>query len=471
MLLALGPGWVARAAGTICPVRWFEASLAAGDAQPPSEDALRQQILDAIHQAQAARARADRVAAAQQMLQAGHFQQAAAALQALIHDQPEPALEYNLGRARFQLHDDAGARSAFLAALDLDPTLAPAQRGLGAIAFRAANYVEALKWWEPLLTGGARDTELLLTAGQCYYFTHRRRAALACFDAAAPARPDDSNLERWQIFCAADIGDDARADRAARDFLATHPADAAIRRIAARSAAALGRRDDAILQLERLRLNGKLQPADWSLLSDLYAARDDAADAADCLAAAAPAAATRTPAFDLRLGRLAERAGREDEARACYSAVPAAAAEYPPAQLGEARLLLARHDDGGAIAAAQAALGARPDLAEAHLVAAQAHEDRSGSGDAAAAQKEYLLAGADPEFAGDADLGLARLAYLAGRLPDALRFYRAAADLRPDDRALAQIVAQLAAHLQAAAATAATAANDAANDATPVPAP
>jgi tetratricopeptide (TPR) repeat protein/tRNA A-37 threonylcarbamoyl transferase component Bud32 len=58
---------------------------------------------------------------------------------------------------RERLGDAAGARDAFLRALELDATNTPAARGLGELAFADGNWAEAAKYLEPLLS---RTSEL-----------------------------------------------------------------------------------------------------------------------------------------------------------------------------------------------------------------------------------------------------------------------------------------------------------------------
>lgn len=447
------PGW--RWLAVAPAIGWAGAGLTAAQTPPapqPTEAELRQALLAEAERARLVRERQAQMVAARRKLQEQDYAAAVAMLQPLLAAQPEAGLYLELGQAQIGLQQFGPARRSLTEALDLDAGLMPAKRGLGWLAFREQDYSGALKWWEPLLQGGQRDSELLERAGQCYYFTQQRRAALACFEAAALGRPDDRDLDRWRIFCAQDIGEFEQADRLARGYLAARSGDAAVRRIAAHSAAALQRREDAILQLERLHLDGQMTRADWLLLCDLYALAGDDSRAADCLEAAGPAtgagATGQSTAADwLRLGQLQERAGRSARAAECYRAVAADSPEAAAAALGLARLALARREAAVVLTQCRAALAARPDLADAQLLMGTAFEQLGQTAEAAAA---YEQAAATPRLAADAYLGLARLAYLRNDLGTALRHYRAAAEIQPTDAALQGIVRQLELHLTAA---------------------
>ncbi|HTL51447.1 MAG TPA: tetratricopeptide repeat protein [Planctomycetota bacterium] len=465
------PAWLCHG-GLACTVAVTLAftpliSSVQGAQDPPpkllTDEELRAQLLEQVAQAQARQKRLDQIEAARAHLAAKRFAPAAALLKELITVEPTPVLYLDLGQAQAGLQDFGAARISFQRALDLralpggEAIVQPAQRGLGWLAYRSDDYVEALRWWEPLLKAGQRDGELLELCGRAYYATQRREAALRCFDAAQLGRPDDRELTRWRIFCAHDIGDAEQADRLARGYLAlgtatpandpaTVAAERDIRRIAAQCAAALHRSDEAILQLERLNLEASLVPADWLLLGTLYSDKLDDVRAADCFEAAYPAGgdgaarAKLTADEWLRLGQAQERAGDRTKAAQYYGQVVATAPVFATAALGLARIAQADRHFDAAIAHAHAALKARPDLGDAHLLLAGLYERQNKPEEAAAA---YQFAAATPACAAAAYLGLGRIEYLRDHYAAALRYYQQAAPLKPDDRALEKIIVQL----------------------------
>src|SRR5262249_33733001 len=77
---------------------------------------------------------------------AGDYRAAAARLEAILGRWPDDAtMWYDLGNARRELNDDAGAEAAFRKCLALDETMAEAHCNLGLLLVRQGRFEEAVK--------------------------------------------------------------------------------------------------------------------------------------------------------------------------------------------------------------------------------------------------------------------------------------------------------------------------------------
>ena len=193
-------------------------------------------------------------------------------------------LQYDLGLARSQAGDDAGARAAFEAALGIDSGFGAARAGLALLRLRAGDETGALEEWERAERAGPLPPESLAARAALHAARRRIDPAIADYRGAlrlAPGRvdwradlallllarglPDQARAEARRAFeiapvsCRAGLaearvlratGDQEGALAAARAAAGADPACADARVEAARILLEAGRRPEAAAEVE-----------------------------------------------------------------------------------------------------------------------------------------------------------------------------------------------------------------------------
>jgi cytochrome c-type biogenesis protein CcmH/NrfG len=77
----------------------------------------------------------------------------------------------NLGNARRDINDAAGAEQAYRNALDNDPRSVDAANGMGVVLVQSKRSADAIPWFERALAGAPRFAEARLNLGIAYQET------------------------------------------------------------------------------------------------------------------------------------------------------------------------------------------------------------------------------------------------------------------------------------------------------------
>ena len=352
------------------------------------------------------------------------------------------AVHYARGQRALAEGDLATAEAELRQAVEANPDGVPALRALGLTLRRRNAFDEAEAAYrraaelEPANALNHHELGLILAE------RGKVEAAAASFRRALELTPHFPDARLGLAISLARAGRPAEALPHLDALLAADPDGGDARLERAMALAALGRRDEALVELAALveREPGRLAARlNLGLLHEL--AGDDAAARPHLAAAAAPGAPLPVAArARLALGRVAERAGRADEALAEYREAVRLAPDLPPARLrlGSAAAAAGRFDEAAEAYAALVAAAPHHPAARTAALAGSTARIRAGRTAEAAAALAEALAGTDPAAApaiaytlsllraaaaepsvrdGDAAVELARAAYGAAPTP------------------------------------------------------
>lgn len=369
------------------------------------------------------------------LLAAGRAEKALPLLERADRLAPSPQSAYRLGLARARLGDEAGAEREYRRALALRQGHGPARIALGNLLRARGDTKGAVGLLAAASQVGSNEerARALVALGAAHLAGGQRAEAEAAFGRAiefAPARAEirlgiarawlaSGSDERRDLDRAAQVL--ARAAEMAPDVPQVHAALGRAREkrgdltLAAEAYDRALRLDPAYRYARRRMLRLALQTRDFSR------ARHDA----ERLVADAP----EVPEHHFLAALVADREGREDEARRAYrKAIDVAKGDYPEAYLNLGNLEKGAGSRSAARAAYEKAIALRPRYPAAHLNLAKLHE---AAGDLAGAEATYQKALAiDPGYA-SGWLALGQLRSQAGRTTEAIEDLKRAAAARP----------------------------------------
>jgi len=366
------------------------------------------------------------------LLAAGEPERALQHLEVADQLAPGPQAALRLGQARARLGDAAGAEREYRRALALRPGYGAARVALGTLLRKRGDLKQALQLLEPAAESGSNEdrARALVALGAAYLGAGRRADAERAFERAvlfAPARAE-IRLSIARAWLAQDgAGDVARAVQVLLRAADMAPDVPQVHAILGRARERAGDLAAAAESYDRaLRLDPGYRYARRRMLRlalqtrDLSRARHDA----ERLVADGP----NVPEHHFLLGLVADRDGRDDDARRAYQkAIEVAKGDYPEAYLNVGTLEKAAGNRAAASAAYEKALALRPRYAGAWYNLAKLHE---AADDAARAEAAYGKAvEVDPGHA-SAWLARGQLRSRVGRTAEAIEDLKAAAAAR-----------------------------------------
>jgi cellulose synthase operon protein C len=159
-------------------------------------------------------------------MRAGAYDKALAAVQALEQRQNNPALQNLKGGVLLARKDPDGARSAFEAALALQPGYVPALQNLAQLDVLAGRPDAARRRYEAALARDSNDTELMTSLARLAQQRGQGQAARGWFERAYRAAPEATAPALQLAAYYLKTGESTRALVLAQKLQATNPASA-----------------------------------------------------------------------------------------------------------------------------------------------------------------------------------------------------------------------------------------------------
>ncbi|MBN2491227.1 MAG: tetratricopeptide repeat protein [Planctomycetes bacterium] len=373
--------------------------------------------------------------------QEGRLEEAARVLESRTAELDHPAIHFELGNLRLRLRQPTAAIAAYRRALDRMPDHPESLRNLARALLEAGDPAQAVV----PLTRALRRDELSLDWVKTLARLHledRRDVdtALAVYRRALVLWPDDAELRVGIIVAELrrrDLGAAVRTAEQALERFPFHP------RITTLLADALVQQRDwggAADLLEMLRLLGRAGSRELRALADLYHHEGLHAAAAEVYREVAARAGEPDPEVELRLADSLQHSGQNAAAAEVLEALLAHLPEDGRVWLRLGWLRQAEGKADGAKRALEEAARRLAESGEAHLGLAAIHleEDRLDEAEAA-----YLRAAGDPATAARAWKGLGAVAVRRGNTELAIRNYRHALALDPEDREALRLLSRL----------------------------
>jgi tetratricopeptide (TPR) repeat protein len=371
---------------------------------------------------------------------AGKAGEARRLLEEAVKQLDHPALHYRLANLRFRAGDLTGAVESYRRTLNTTPDHPATLRHLAEALIRLDRRLEAVgPMTRALQHGGMNPDQWKRLAWIHLEDRNDSEAALVAYRRALLLLPQDPEVRVGLVTTRLRRGDVKGAIRTAEQALEVFPFHVRLTVLLASARLHQGDHGSAADLLEALRLIGRAGARELRTLGDLYYSRRLYGEAAETYREAMEAG-ERDGETRLRRGRALHLAGRPEKAVEVLDALVKDETENGVAwlRLGQAWLALDRID------LAQAALTRAThhlkQKGEAFLGIARIH---FSAGRLAEAEAAYLEAARDPGTAARAWKGLGAVALKAGDLNLAIRSYRHALALNPDDRAIPRILDRL----------------------------
>ncbi len=366
------------------------------------------------------------------LLAAGRTEKALPLLERADGLAPSPQSAYRLGLVRGRLGDEAGAEREYRRALSLRQGYGPARIALGNLLRARGDVKGAVGLLAAASQVGSNEerARAFVALGAAHLAGGQRADAEGAFDRAiqfAPARAEIRLAIARAWLASDDRGD---LDRAAQVLLRAAEMAPDVPQVHAALGRVREKRGDLPAAAEAydraLRLDPGYRYARRRMLRLALQTRDfsRARHDGERLVADAP----EVPEHHFLAALVADREGRDDEARRAYrKAIDVAKGDYPEAYLNLGNLEKGAGNRPAARAAYEKAIALRPRYPAAYLNLAKLHE---AAGDLAAAEATYQKALAiDPGYA-SGWLALGQLRSQQGRTAEAIEDLKKAAAAR-----------------------------------------
>ena len=191
---------------------------------------------------------------------------------ALQSDSASEGLFLNAANAFAALGDSGRAEAYYAKAVELLPTFYMAYRNLAYVEFNEKKYDRACENFSRALSLSAEESAKILPAlAQCHFELKRYAEALTCLENAAAISPKEGeNALKLKALCLRELGERQKLRDACSKLIALSPRNPLYWRLLIGLNIDEKNCDEAISELEAMRLLKIAEPGDEELLADLY---------------------------------------------------------------------------------------------------------------------------------------------------------------------------------------------------------
>lgn len=180
------------------------------------------------------------------------------------------AVMFNIGNLAFETGDLELAKKQYLAAIKKFPTFLRAHQNLAFAYASEADYEKAFPHLLDVIRLGSQDGAVMGLLGYCYQQKENFTSALQAFKNAQLTEPENIEWKIGEAYCYDSLGDDAKALNLYESIVKEKPAEAQYMFLLINLYQRTGQIDEAIVNLELLRREGKLDFAHKILLGSLH---------------------------------------------------------------------------------------------------------------------------------------------------------------------------------------------------------
>lgn len=180
------------------------------------------------------------------------------------------AVMFNIGNISFETGDLAEAEKQYLAAVKKFPTFLRAYQNLAFVYAREAKYEEAFPHLLEVVRLGSQDGSVMGLLGYCYQEKGNFTSALQAFKNAQLTEPDNLEWKIGEAYCYDSLGDDAKALNLYESIVKEKLGEPQYMFLLINLYQRTGQIEEAIVNLELLRRQGKLDVSNQLLLGALH---------------------------------------------------------------------------------------------------------------------------------------------------------------------------------------------------------
>jgi tetratricopeptide (TPR) repeat protein len=361
-------------------------------------------------------------------------------LEEKVKSYDHPQLFAYLGNLQYALGRHDRAIQAYRQALRTTPDHPATLKNLAAILIQKGQHAEAARVLSRALGRGVLNSDQIKMLARIHLEERADLdAAEAVYRHALLLEPDDVNVRIGLIITQYRKRDLDAAIRTAEQALEVFPFHPRLCALLANALLVKGELGPAADLLEMLRLLGRATPRELRTLADLHY-REKLFREAAATYGEAVAAGIRDEETLLRHGQALHLAGKLAKAEAALAQLVTAHPRNGRAWLGLGRIRAENGQGSAALEAYRRATTLLPDQGEAHLSLALLYLDQGRLDEA---EQAFVEAARDQKTASRAWKGLGATALKRGERTLAIRNYRHALTLNPDDPELHHILDQL----------------------------
>jgi len=181
-----------------------------------------------------------------------------------------PAIMFNAGNFAFEIGNLDEAKKYYLTAIKKFPTFMRAHQNLAYVYARENDYDKAFPSLLEVVKLGSQDGSVMGLLGYCYQQKENFTSALQAFKNAQLTEPDNLEWKIGEAFCYDSLGDDAKALNLYEALVKEKPEEVQYRLLLVNLYQKTDRIDEAIVNLELLRRQKKLDPTGRFQLGALH---------------------------------------------------------------------------------------------------------------------------------------------------------------------------------------------------------
>lgn len=211
----------------------------------------------------------------QELMKAGNRQAALGVLSKSSETKKSAALRYNQGNIYFELGELEMARSSYSAAIKAYPSFRRAHANLGMVLLREENYRDALTSLVEAVGLGDVSGSTMGMLGYCHLQNEHFASALQAYRMAQMSQPTQVDWQAGIAQCLSEMDQNAEAVALLEEIVEKRPAENSYQLLLVNVLLSDGQDDAAVVVLEWLRRNERLNVRHLALLAQLHTRADN----------------------------------------------------------------------------------------------------------------------------------------------------------------------------------------------------